>query len=167
MEMLRLHHMNLLNEMQETAMMMNLAQQRMLQEQLQQQHSVVPMLQTSPTVFSQQQMTLTHGAMPTGLGNNVVFLAALRQQMAQQPLAQQQFQQQEAEEEPELQDGVSCSSTSTEEGEDKHPLVETSATLKELSTEVKTSVDEAAATKRPAEEADDDQEERPSKRSKN
>jgi len=36
-EMLKLHHMNLLNEIQETTLMMNLYQQQQLQQQLQQQ----------------------------------------------------------------------------------------------------------------------------------
>ena len=36
-EMLKLHHMNLLNEIQETTLMMNLYQQQQLQQQQQQQ----------------------------------------------------------------------------------------------------------------------------------
>jgi len=40
-EMLKLHHMNLLNEIQETTLMMNLYQQQQLQQQQQQQQGVV------------------------------------------------------------------------------------------------------------------------------
>ena len=179
--MLRLHHMNLLNEMQETAMMMNLAQQRMLQEQLQQQHNAVPTLQTSPAALLQQQMAAAPGATMPGLGNNAVFLAAIRQQMLQQPPPppfQQQLLQQQTEEDPELQDGLSCSSTSTEEGEDRHPVLENGATLKEHaeaepSSKVNSSaantqddpLDETAASKRPLKH-EQDQEERTYKRLK-
>jgi len=54
-EMLKLHHMNLLNEIQETTLMMNLYQQQQIQQQLQQQNN-----SQLNNVLTQQQL-LTSG----------------------------------------------------------------------------------------------------------
>ena len=51
-EMLKLHHMNLLNEIQETTLMMNLYQQQQLQQQQQQQHK----LQQEQQLLVQQRL---------------------------------------------------------------------------------------------------------------
>jgi len=68
-EMLKLHHMNLLNEIQETTLMMNLYQQQQLQQQqqqLQQQQFVDPPLASPPSdqilqLAQQQQLASSSG----------------------------------------------------------------------------------------------------------
>jgi len=69
-EMLKLHHMNLLNEIQETTLMMNLYQQQQLQQQQQQQRFQQNQLdQHSLAVTADQQLALQLAQQPTGTGN--------------------------------------------------------------------------------------------------
>jgi hypothetical protein len=53
-EMLKLHHMNLLNEIQETTLMMNIYQQQMKQQQQQQQVEAIPWEQEQQQQFQVQ-----------------------------------------------------------------------------------------------------------------
>lgn len=81
-EMLKLHHMNLLNEIQETTLMMNLYQQQQLQQQqqqLQQQasaqclnpggaHGTLEQILNSAQLAQQQRVSLGLGGSQFGLG---------------------------------------------------------------------------------------------------
>merc|ERR1712151_1140054 len=68
-EMLKLHHMNLLNEIQETTLMMNLYQQQQLQQQQQQRFQQNQLDQQSLAVTADQQLALQLAQQPTGTGN--------------------------------------------------------------------------------------------------
>jgi len=73
-EMLKLHHMNLLNEIQETTLMMNLYQQQQIQQQLQQDQLNNSQLSS---VLTQQQQLLSSGGNLNHQSNGNVGLGPL------------------------------------------------------------------------------------------